>query len=70
MRVLIDLEKCLAYGNCEASAPEVFEVDPLQEKTTIHSEPVDEAGWQSVREAVRDCPTGALSIIEEEESYG
>lgn len=63
MRVAVDADLCQGHAMCELEAPEVFSVP----KTG----PVDLVGvdistnLEAVRSAVRHCPTGALTLLED-----
>ena len=59
MRVTADREVCVGAGQCELLAPEVFEVDDDGAVRVLQAVPDDE---DAVRDAVQQCPTGALSI--------
>jgi ferredoxin len=62
-RVAVDRERCVGSGACEALAPDVFEVDDDGVLVVHRSEPAaDELG--DVEDAVRACPTRALSLAE------
>ena len=61
MRVVADREACVGAGQCELLAPEVFEVDDDGAVRVLQPEPDDDS---AVRDAVQQCPTGALSIEE------
>lgn len=58
-RVLVDRERCVGSGTCEALAPELFEVRDDGVVKLLGPVPGDDA---EVRDAVSACPTGALSI--------
>ena len=58
-RVLVDRERCVGSGTCEALAPELFEVGDDGVVELLGPVPADDA---EVRDAVSACPTGALSI--------
>lgn len=64
MRIVVDRAKCTALGNCEAIAPDYFEVGDdgdlgvLREDVADHERDV-------VRQAVAACPTAALILAEE-----
>lgn len=64
MRVMVDKDLCLGCGICEGLVPEVFslEREPVAE---VLLDPVPEEYWESVRQAVEDCPEGAITILEE-----
>ncbi|MCZ2838705.1 ferredoxin [Modestobacter sp. VKM Ac-2985] len=59
-RVVVDREVCMSAGVCEVEAPEVFELDTAGRLQV--GEPTD---LTAVETAVRACPTGALSLVED-----
>lgn len=61
MKVHIDLTKCSGMGLCEVAAPAIFEVGEDGQAHLI-AEPVSEGDAAAVEEAVRNCPTMALSL--------
>lgn len=61
MKVAVDTTKCSGIGLCEVTAPAVFEVGDDGQSRAIDSEPPQDER-AAVEQAVRDCPTGALSI--------
>ena len=63
MRVVVDRDLCQGHGVCESEAPEVFAVSKDGVLTVLWEEPA-ENGRGAVEQAVRFCPTGALSIEE------
>ena len=67
MKVVVDKDLCLGCGICEGLVPEVFslENEPFAE---VLLDPIPEEFWESVHQAVEDCPEGAISI--EEDSAG
>jgi ferredoxin len=60
-RVLVDRERCVGSGTCEALAPDLFEVgdDGIVEVLRRAEAGSDEA---VASDAVSACPTGALSL--------
>jgi ferredoxin len=66
MKIEADLTKCLAYGNCVAEAPEVYDL-PDQKVTVLLPEPPPELE-AAARKGARRCPVKALSIIEAPEA--
>ena len=64
MSVRVDTTKCSGIGMCEMTAPGVFEIgDDGQSHVLI---PVPGASeMDAVRAAIANCPTGALSIVED-----
>jgi ferredoxin len=64
VRVVVDRDLCQGHAACEGEAPEVFSVSKKGELTIVEPEP-PEVLWDSVRLAVKYCPTRALSIEED-----
>lgn len=61
MRVVVDFDKCKSNAVCMGVAPEVFEVRDDGYLYVLQEEPPEELR-PKVEEAVRQCPTGAISI--------
>lgn len=61
MKVAVDTAKCSGIGLCEMAAPAVFEVGDDGQAQAINPQP-SEGERDAVEQAVRECPTGALSI--------
>jgi ferredoxin len=61
MRVRVDTTKCQGIGLCELAAPAVFEVGDDVKSHAVNPEPSEDER-ATVEEAVRSCPTGALSV--------
>jgi 3-phenylpropionate/trans-cinnamate dioxygenase ferredoxin reductase subunit len=62
--IKVDTELCESYGNCVASADDVFDIG--DEGTVVLLQPsVPESDRARVEEAVRKCPVGALRIEDE-----
>ena len=59
MRVHIDEEACLAYGDCAELAPEAFEVDDVARL-------VGSAPLRKLVDAARACPAEAITLIDAE----
>lgn len=64
MRVEIDRAKCSGMGICEAVAPKIFEVRD-DGQTHLLVDHCDDEDIETVRAAVADCPTMALSLVEQ-----
>jgi ferredoxin len=62
-RVVVDRDRCVGSGSCEALAPAVFEVDDDGVLTLLRPEPADEE-LSEVRDAVQACPTQALTLAD------
>jgi ferredoxin len=61
MRVVVDFDKCQSNAVCMAIAPEVFEVRDDNFLYVLDEHP-PESLRSKVEEAVRSCPTGAISL--------
>ena len=59
-RVLVDRERCVGSGTCEALAPDLFEVG--DDGVVELLRPAPDGDDAEVRDAVSACPTRALSI--------
>jgi ferredoxin len=58
-RVQVDRERCISSGVCEHVAPAVFELDDDGVLQVLQADPDDPA---AAAEAVRGCPSGALTL--------
>ncbi len=63
-KVVVDFDRCESNAVCMGLAPEVFEVRDDNYLYVLQEEPPDSLRPQ-VEQAVRDCPTQAISISEE-----
>jgi sterol 14-demethylase len=63
VRIDVDLDLCQAHAVCCSEAPNVFELGPDRKVRVLIGEPPPER-LDAVRQAVRYCPTGALSLVE------
>ena len=61
MRVRVDLDLCQGHGVCANEAPEVFRVSPGETVEVLLEEPPESMRSQ-LADALRYCPTGAISI--------
>jgi ferredoxin len=59
----VDPDVCCLYAQCVAIAPEVFEIT---DEALEWERSVDVSQRALVEEAVSRCPSGAISIVEEE----
>ena len=64
MRVKVDRVLCQGHGVCESEAETVFSVSKKGELTVLDEHPPDDLRPQ-VEQAVKFCPTHALSIEED-----
>jgi ferredoxin len=63
MRVVVDFDKCKSNALCMGAAPEVFEVRDDNFLYVLQDEPGPELAAK-VEEAVRVCPTQAISLAD------
>jgi ferredoxin len=61
MKVVVDLSVCSLHGLCVETAPEVFEIGDNGELHVLNDTP-PESLRAKVDRAVRECPTGAISV--------
>ena len=64
MRIRVDRDLCQGHGVCEAEAPTVFEVPKAGQVNVLDEHPPEDVRGH-VEDAVKFCPTHALSIEEE-----
>jgi len=61
----IDEDACAAHGDCADLAPEVFEVRDDGFLYVLNEHPGEDLR-DKVRQAANGCPTGAITIVEDE----
>ena len=61
MKVVVDLSVCNLHGLCVETAPEVFEIGNDGALHVLKETPPEDLRAK-VDRAVRECPTGAISI--------
>ena len=64
MRIVVDRDLCQGHGVCESEAPDVFSVSKAGELTVLDETPPESLRAQ-VEQAVKFCPTHALTIVED-----
>ena len=64
MRVVVDPDMCQGHAMCALEAPGVFQV-PKHGTVEIVTPEVTPENEAAVREAIRHCPTQALSLKED-----
>jgi len=64
LRAVVDTSVCAAHGQCVPEAPEVFELDDEGYSTVVVS-PIPAELRTSAEQAIRACPVGALSLVED-----
>jgi ferredoxin len=65
VKVVVDYDECASNGVCMGILPEVFEVRDDGFLYVLDEHP-PEALRERLREAVNGCPTGAISISEDD----
>jgi ferredoxin len=63
VRIVADLDLCQGHAMCQLEAPSVFEV-PKRGTVIVLDETPDPRSRGLVENAVRNCPTQALTIVE------
>ena len=61
MKVVVDLTLCDLHGLCVETAPEVFEIAADGALRVLNPSPPDTLRAK-VDKAVRECPTGAITV--------
>jgi ferredoxin len=61
MKIVVDFGQCDSHGLCVEAAPEVFELDDNGTLRILNDTP-DESLRAKVDKAVRECPTGAITV--------
>jgi ferredoxin len=65
MKVVIDYDVCASNAVCMGIAPEVFEVRDDGYLYVLNENPPPEL-MDKVRMAANNCPTGAITLVEDE----
>jgi ferredoxin len=63
VKILIDRDLCQGHGVCVTEAPDVFRLDEEGSLAVLLEEPPEEHR-DAVANALRYCPTGAISLEE------
>ena len=63
VKVIVDMSQCDLHGLCVEAAPEVFEIDDNGVLQVLIEAPPEDLRAK-VEKAVRECPTGAITIQE------
>jgi len=63
-RIVVDYVLCQGHGVCESEAPGVFEVSK-DHSVVVLSESPSEEHLAGVAQAVKYCPTHAISLVED-----
>ena len=62
MRAKVDENLCAGASECEATCPQVFKV--VDGISKVQADPVPADAEKACRQAVENCPMGAISIEE------
>ncbi|AWB85528.1 ferredoxin [Mycetocola zhujimingii] len=65
MKVIADIEVCVAAGVCVAIAPDVFDQDDEVGKVILLNATPGSDEHDAVRDAVLSCPSAALRLVDE-----
>jgi len=60
MKVNIDTDVCIGFGNCEQTCPKVFSL--YAGISTVQVEEIPKDQEECVLEAESQCPSGAISV--------
>jgi ferredoxin len=61
VRIEVDRDRCTSLGNCEALAPDFFEVGDDGDLLVLRDH-VEESELSVAQQAVAGCPTAALRL--------
>lgn len=61
MKIVVDFDKCKSNAVCMGVAPDIFEVRDDNFLYVLQEEPAEDRR-ADVDEAIRTCPTGAISV--------
>lgn len=64
MRIELDLDSCLGYGNCVVEAPELFDFDEDRNVAVVLVEQPSDDQLEDARRAVQVCPAAALRLVD------
>ena len=65
MKVVVDYDVCASNAVCMSIVPKVFEVRDDGYLYVLDENPAPEL-WDKVRMAAKNCPTGAITLVEDE----
>jgi ferredoxin len=63
MKIEADRDVCIGAGNCVLAAEDVFDQDDEALVVVLEDQPSDDQA-AAVRNAVAQCPSGALGLVE------
>jgi len=64
MKIIVDLDKCIAAGSCVAAAPELFDQRDDDGIVILLQENPSPEQWATARSAAGVCPAAAISLEE------
>ncbi len=62
MRVEVDQKACAGHGQCNATAPDVYELDA--DGFCLPAGDVPEGAQEQAREGAAACPENAIAVLE------
>jgi ferredoxin len=62
MKVSVDLNECVATGNCVMAAPEIFALSDDEDHVTVTRDDIPPEFEKAATEAVDVCPVRALRL--------
>ena len=65
-RVRVDRALCQGTGVCASIAAALFVLDPQGHKAIVRTGSVDPSLLEAARDAEASCPTGAITVEEDE----
>lgn len=60
-KIVLDKEKCIGCGACQAVCPKYFELAE-DNKSQVKKEEIDQADINCLEDAVNGCPVQAISL--------
>ena len=65
MKIVVDYNECASNAVCMGIAPELFEVRDDGFLYVLNDHP-DEELWEKARQAANGCPTGSITLVEDD----
>jgi ferredoxin len=67
VRIVVDRERCVGAGLCVLTSPDTFDQSEEDGRVVfLDADPTDAEQERRVRQVARLCPSGAISVTEEE----
>jgi ferredoxin len=70
VRILGDRDICVGAGMCALTAPDLFEQDEEDGLVVVRNVHVEGQALELARKALDLCPSGALSLLEDDAAGG